>query len=151
MCSTANEIRQKLEHLADAERAVKAQRYFKTGEGDYAEGDIFIGITTPVIRSLVKEHQFMKISELLQLLHSPIHEERMFALLVLVTQFEKGTENDKENIYQLFITNTQWINNWDLVDVTIPKVVGPILLKEIKQYFTHWRNHQYSGKKELQS
>jgi hypothetical protein len=90
-------------------------RFFKTGSGQYGEGDIFIGLTVPQVRSVVKTFQDLSLTETEKLLHSPIHEERLTALLIWVAQFRKG--NQKE-IAELYLKNTTFINNWDLVDTS---------------------------------
>lgn len=125
---TAQTIQQHLIDLGDAERAAHAQRYFKTGPGEYAEGDVFRGIRMPVLRKLAKDYQRLPLAETTSLLHSPIHEARMLALLILVRQYAKGDASTQKTIYDLYLKNTRWINNWDLVDVTTPHIVGPFLM-----------------------
>ena len=132
MRHTAESVREKLKQLADPQQAVNLRRFFKTGKGQYSEGDIFLGIKVPIQRVLVKSAYTIEVNEVTNLLHSKIHEERMTALLILVTKFEKGDEKMKQTIFNLFIDNTKWINNWDLVDVTVPKVIGTHLLHRDK-------------------
>ncbi|PIZ00097.1 DNA alkylation repair protein [bacterium (Candidatus Howlettbacteria) CG_4_10_14_0_8_um_filter_40_9] len=118
------ELKKNLYKTADPERAVNFRRFFKTGKGEYGEGDQFIGITVPEIRKVAKKHKDLEIDELTELLKSPIHEERMTALIIMAMKYPK----DEENIYNLYIKNTKYINNWDLVDVTCPRIVGAHLL-----------------------
>jgi 3-methyladenine DNA glycosylase AlkD len=125
----AAEISARLRKLGDPERARLLQRYFKTGPGEYAEGDRFIGLKVPQVRLLLREYRCLTPTDSLPLLNSPIHEERLFALLALVRSFEKGDEAGREEVYALYLANTGRINNWDLVDVSAPNIVGGFLLE----------------------
>ncbi|MFU8781043.1 MAG: DNA alkylation repair protein [Kiritimatiellia bacterium] len=109
---------------ADAETL---RRFFKTGPGEYAEGDIFIGVRVPIIRRIAKEYQTLPLREATTLLKSKTHEERMLALVILMHQYEKGTPDEQTKIYNLYMANTAHINNWDLIDVTAPHIVGAFL------------------------
>jgi 3-methyladenine DNA glycosylase AlkD len=129
----ADEIRKKISALANAERAEMAQRYFKTGPGEYGEGDIFLGLNAKQVHGLAKEYQAMAIEEALRLLQSMIHEDRAIALLILVRAFARGDEAKKKRIYDLYLQQTQFINNWDLVDCSAAHIVGAYLQKKSKQ------------------
>jgi len=118
------EIRTKIKNLGNKEVAIISQRFFKTGAGQYGEGDIFIGIRVPVLRSLAKEFQDIDLKEVKQLLESSIHEERLLALLILIKQFAKGNDEIKNNIYDLYLSKTKYINNWDLIDCSAEHIVG---------------------------
>lgn len=124
---TKKEIQARLRQEADAGDAVTLQGFFKTGPGEYGEGDVFIGVKVPKIRALVKD--FWRADETLvrQLLASAIHEERFLALMILVRQFEKGSEVDRRRIFRLYLSHTDRINNWDLVDLSAPNIVGEYL------------------------
>jgi 3-methyladenine DNA glycosylase AlkD len=124
---TALEIQQKLSSLADPERAASNQRFFKTGPGEYGEGDSFRGITVPMLRSLCREYQDTSIAEAEQLLASQFHEDRLLALLLLVRRFTKGDGATREKIYRLYLKKTKYINNWDLVDSSAGDIVGAYL------------------------
>lgn len=100
--------------------------FFKTGPGQYGEGDKFLGITTPVLRNFAKNHQDLSIPETLQLLHSEWHEERALALVIWMLQFKKFPEK-RGAIYNAYLKNTKHINNWDLVDISAPHLVGAYL------------------------
>jgi 3-methyladenine DNA glycosylase AlkD len=113
--------------LVDPKRAAALQRFFKTGKGEYAEGDIFVGLTVPQVRTLIKEWSHLSLSEVSELLKSSLHEERSLALLILVKQYSSAEDIDKKAIYDLYLSYTKWINNWDLVDLSAPKIVGPYL------------------------
>lgn len=116
-------IRAKLHALADPVRAAGALRFFKTGPGEYGEGDQFLGVTVPLVRSLVRESDALSEREMLSLLHSKWHEERLLALLVFVRRFERRAA-ERERIVELYAANTRWINNWDLVDTSAPQILG---------------------------
>ncbi|MEM6255977.1 MAG: DNA alkylation repair protein [Cyanobacteria bacterium P01_D01_bin.156] len=124
---TVEQIRQTLKALADPAIAEHSRRFFKTGKGDYGEGDQFLGIRVPVLRSHVKQYQVTSLADIQQLLKSPFHEERLLALLLLVHQFKKGSATTKTGIYQLYLEHTNYVNNWDLVDSSAPQIVGAYL------------------------
>jgi 3-methyladenine DNA glycosylase AlkD len=116
-----------LQRHSDKKKAEILQRFFKTGVGEYAEGDIFIGITVPVLRSLSKQYQDLSFAETLQLLKSPIHEERLLSLFIFILKYNKSDLTGKEKIYKIYLNHTKYINNWDLVDVTAKHIVGDFL------------------------
>jgi 3-methyladenine DNA glycosylase AlkD len=121
---TSAQIRALLHERADGSRVPVLQRFFKTGAGQYAEGDIFIGVTVPQLRALCRECAGVPIRESLALLRSPVHEERLLALLLLVDAFRRGATADRREIYDQYLGNTDWINNWDLVDSSAHLIVG---------------------------
>ncbi len=126
------ELRNELKKESNKEQAVNLQRFFKTGKGEYGEGDIFYGIKVPVQRSIAKKYRDLPLSVLQELLNSPVHEERLISLFILVDQYSRGDEILKEKIYRFYLKNTRKINNWDLVDLSAPKVVGAHLLNRDK-------------------
>lgn len=130
---TADTILARLEQLADPKRAKILQGFFKTGPGQYGEGDVFLGITVPVQRKLAKEYQELPLGEVRRLLKSPIHESRLLALLILVRQYAQGNEAGKQQIYDLYLKSTRSINNWDLVDLSADRIVGSHLAERNKQ------------------
>ncbi len=121
------EIRARLQKLANKKRAKVSQGFFKTGPGEYGEGDVFLGITVPALRKLAAEYQAITLAEAAQLLQSAIHEERLLALLIFVRAYARGDENTKKKIYELYLGNTPYINNWDLVDASAEHIVGAFL------------------------
>jgi len=129
----AREVQERLKKLANKEHAAVSQRFFKTGPGEYGEGDIFIGIRVPVLRKLIKEYKDLPVSEIKILLRSPIHEERLLAILLFVRNFEKGDGDIKKNIYDLYLKSTEFINNWDLVDTSAQHIVGQYLMDKSKR------------------
>lgn len=121
------DIKKEVKSKGTKERAQVAQRYFKTGKGQYGEGDIFYGITVPESRKLAVKYKDIPLKDIEQLLKSKIHEERLIALLILVHNYKVNPEN-REEIYNFYLSNTQYINNWDLVDLSSHKIVGQYLL-----------------------
>jgi 3-methyladenine DNA glycosylase AlkD len=122
-------IKKELNSLADKKQAQILQGFFKTGPGQYGEGDVFLGIKVPVQRRVAKKYNDLTLSDLAKLLLSPIHEYRLVSLLILVNKFEQANnQTEQKKCFQFYINNSKQINNWDLVDVTAPKVVGAYLL-----------------------
>ena len=121
------EINQHLISLADQDFADHSQRFFKTAPGEYGYGDRFLGIRVPIIRQQVKRYQTASLTTSSRLLKSDYHEIRLFALLLLVEQFSRADEKRQLKIYDLYLANTRYINNWDLVDSSAHKIVGPYL------------------------
>ena len=130
---TIDKIQAELAALADPQLALNQQRFFKTGPGEYGEGDLFRGIRVPVLRKLSKTYQAITIPEAEKLLHSPYHENRLLALLILVRIYAKGDAGKKETVYQLYLRNTAFVNNWDLVDSSAHYIVGPHLMGKRKE------------------
>ncbi len=126
-------IRTRLRQFATKERARNLQRFFKTGPGEYGEGDIFLGVVVPDIRTVTREFQSAPLREVITLLKSTIHEERLLALLLLVQAFIKGDDALKKKIYNLYLKHTKYINNWDLVDLSAPNIVGAYLLDKSRK------------------
>jgi len=121
-------ITNRLMALGNKEQAAVSQRFFKTGPGQYGEGDIFIGIKVPVLRTVAKEYLDITLKDLQKILASKYHEARLLALLVMAGQFSKGDHQQKKIIYELYLKNTRFINNWDLVDASAHHIVGPYLM-----------------------
>ncbi len=118
------EILSKIQILGDPQRAKGLQRFFKTGPGEYGEGDVFLGLQIPEIRKLAKEYQALPLQAVIQLIHSPIHEARLLALLVMVWSYRQGNAPIKEQIYKTYLKHTRFINNWDLVDLSAEHIIG---------------------------
>lgn len=128
-----SELRKELKNENNPEQAKILQRFFKIGKGEYGEGDIFYGIKVPVTRTIAKRFVELTFNELKILLASEVHEERLAAGLILVEKFNKANENEREKIYRFYLTNRKGINNWDLVDLTAPKIIGTYLLNRDKK------------------
>ncbi len=120
-------ILSRIKDLGDPQKARNLQWFFKTGPGEYGEGDVFAGLRVPEIRKLAKEYRSIPLSTTLQLLHSPIHEVRLLALLIMVRSYQQGDILLKEKIYQAYLKHTRLINNWDLVDLSAEHIVGDYL------------------------
>lgn len=125
---TAAFVLSELLSMANPEKGAFLQRFFKTGPGQYAEGDVFLGLIVPLTRSIAKANKQTPLSELQILMESDYHEARLCALLIVVEQFRKASETDRKTLYDFYLANAYRINNWDLVDVTCPHVVGAYLL-----------------------
>ncbi len=108
-------------------------RFFKTGKGEYGEGDMFLGVMVPETRKVAKAFKGIGFSEIKKLLDSKYHEERLLGVFILVEKFMIGTEIDKEKVYKFYLKNIKRINNWDLVDLSAPKIVGGYLNKRDKK------------------
>lgn len=122
------DLRKDLQQLSNPKRAEGSLRFFKTGKGQYGEGDIFIGLTVPQSREIAIKYKDLSFDEVENLLKSKIHEERLIALLILVRNFSKGNEGIKKAIYDFYLSNSKYINNWDLVDLSAGWIVGNYLL-----------------------
>jgi 3-methyladenine DNA glycosylase AlkD len=120
-------VKKALLRRADRKKAEVLQRFFRTGKGQYGEGDIFIGISVPEIRKIAKQHSDISMADAGQLLKSRIHEERLAALLILIEKYRKKPESRKE-IFDFYLGNTKNINNWDLVDLSASYIAGDFLL-----------------------
>lgn len=120
-------LRRELRRLADPQRAIFVQGYFKTGPGQYGEGDRFLGVTVPQLRRSARGYRGALIPAATTLLRSPWHEERLLAVMLLVRAFAKATPEEQRVIYRHYLANTRFINNWDLVDASAPYIVGPYL------------------------
>jgi 3-methyladenine DNA glycosylase AlkD len=126
------DIQKRLRKLANEKHAAVSQRFFKTGPGEYGEGDVFIGIRVPVLRKLAGEYSDLPLEVTTTLLRSRIHEERLLALLLLVRSFSKGDGLRKKSIYENYLKNTEFVNNWDLVDSSAEHIVGAYLVNKSK-------------------
>lgn len=124
---TSSDIQERLRKLADPVIAEHSSRFFKTGKGEYGDGDQFLGIRVPLLRAHVREFQHISLTEIRELLRSRFHEERLFALHLLVRKYEKGSGDERQSIYNFYLDNLKFVNNWDLVDSSAPYIVGPWL------------------------
>lgn len=116
-----------MQALADPEAARFLQGFFKTGPGQYAEGDRFLGIRVPALRRLARELRGLALPDAVELLRSPMHEERLLALLILDDAYARGDRATRSAVARLYLRHTRFINNWDLVDASAPYILGPHL------------------------
>ena len=121
-------VQREIRKLKNPLRAEVMQRFFKTGKGQYGEGDVFLGLSVPQSRKIARDFSDITLKEIQTLLNSEIHEERLVALLILVQQFERGSEALREKIYKFYLRNAKRVNNWDLVDTSAEWIVGGHLL-----------------------
>ncbi len=134
---TAHDVMNELQKYASDADAVNLQWFFKTGPGEYGEGDQFIGVRVPMIRKVCREYRNLPLPEVQKLIESPIHEHRMAGLLLLTLQYPKAGDEVKKAIYDLYMTELMRgnVNNWDLVDVTCRAVVGEHLRHRRKKLY----------------
>ena len=143
-------IQKEMEQLANAECAHQSQRFFKTGKGEYGYGDIFIGIRMPVLRRLAKKYNALNAAELKKLIKSKIHEERLIGLLILVNQYKQVKHDaEKDKIYDFYLKHFKYINNWDLVDVTCPHIVGVHLIDKDRKILYEWARSDHLWTKRI--
>ena len=126
-------LRTILKSHANSEQAKVYLRFFKTGKGEYGEGDQFLGIKVPVSRSIAKQFKDLLLTEIQELLNSQVHEERLIGLFILVEQYRKADEMKRQTIYEFYLKNAKRVNNWDLVDLSAEKIIGAYLLDKNKQ------------------
>jgi 3-methyladenine DNA glycosylase AlkD len=120
------DIKKEILKAADPSKAKLLQGFFKTGQGEYGEGDIFLGITVPEQRKIARKYKDLGLKEIQELLNSKFHEHRLIALLILIEKYDKT--DDKKEIVDFYLKNTMNINNWDLVDLSSHKILGDYLL-----------------------
>ena len=127
------ELQKELRKYSNKKQAIVLQRFFKTGPGEYGEGDVFIGVKVPQIRAVAKKFKDVGLQVVVDLLKSRIHEERLASLLILVSKYNEADDSEKKKIYELYLKNTQYINNWDLVDLSAEHIVGAFLKNKNKK------------------
>jgi 3-methyladenine DNA glycosylase AlkD len=130
------EIQKELESLADPGQAVILQRFFKTGPGEYGEGDRFRGIRVPIMRKTARKYRDLPLTEAGRLLQSTFHEDRLLALLILIEQYYRGDDTARDGIHRFYLDHSGGVNNWDLVDVSAPHLVGHYLMGRSKDPLT---------------
>ena len=126
------EIRKEIKKQANPKQAIILQRFFKTGKGEYGEGDIFYGIKVPAQRAIAKKFNDLSLDGLKVLFNSKVHEERLIAAFILIDQYKKGDEKKRKIVFDFYLKNRKGINNWDLVDLSAPKIVGMHLIDKEK-------------------
>ncbi len=127
------DVQKELKSISNPEIAEHSQRFFKTGPGEYGEGDTFYGIRVPDVRKVAKKFSRLSLSETEKLLHSGYHEARLCALIILVSKCKNAADDLHKKIYELYLRNTGYINNWDLVDTSAEHVVGSYLMDNDRQ------------------
>ncbi len=166
-CIEKEQLLETLQNHKNPSKAILLSSFFKTAPGQYGHGDIFLGITVPQQRIIAKQYLNLSLPELESILHSNIHEQRLTSLIILTEQYNQAIKvnnlNLQQSIYHFYLNNTEWINNWDLVDLSAPNIVGNYLLDKdrkvlyqlaksshlwekrisIVSTFTFIRNHQF--------
>jgi len=127
-----SELIKDFEKLRNQQKAKVLSGFFKTGKGEYGEGDVFLGIVVPTQRKLAKKYAGLALGDLQHLLDSKIHEHRLTALFILIGRYKKSAENERERIVKFYLRNARKINNWDLVDLSAPNILGDYLLDKDK-------------------
>lgn len=128
-----SQLKKDLQKLANPAQAKNLARFFKTGPGQYGAGDVFLGLTVPQQRAVAKKYTNLELNGLQQLLSSKIHEHRLVSLLILVQKYQKSTPANQKKIFNFYLKNSKHINNWDLVDLSAPNIVGSYLLDKNKK------------------
>ena len=137
---SAEKLKEELIATGNERKAQELMRFFKTSKGSYGEGDIFIGVTVPVNRAITKKFLHLSPTELVELLHCEIHEVRLSALICMVEQYKSKNTTDlrRQEIVDIYIKNTRYINNWDLVDLSVYNIIGEHLLHRDRKLLYHW-------------
>ena len=131
--------RDEIRALANKEIAKHSLRFFKTGKGEYGHGDIFLGVRTPQIRLIAKKHIGISTTEMKTLIKSKYHEERLLGLIILVNKYSKAKdEKSKNQLYKIYVSSFKYVNNWDLVDVTCPHIIGKHLMDNDRSILYSW-------------
>jgi 3-methyladenine DNA glycosylase AlkD len=132
MPPTYKNIRKSLRQYATLERKSKIEWFFKTGKGQYGEDDQFIGVTNPDVRKVARQYPDIDLQEIELLLQSPIHEDRLCALIILINQNKKANFKTRQKIVKLFLNNLSFINNWDLVDCSAHYILGRAIFEGLE-------------------
>ena len=127
------QLKDDLNKLGNMEKARMFSRYFKTGPGQYGEGDVFLGVNVPELREVAKNYTELGLEELEVLLESKVHEHRFISLIILIGKYKGGDDEDKKKIFNFYLRNYKNINNWDLVDLSAPAIVGDYLSDKVEE------------------
>jgi 3-methyladenine DNA glycosylase AlkD len=145
-----NELLKELKGKSNLALAKHLMGFFKTGKGEYGEGDIFWGLTVPSQRLIIKKYiPILDLNDIKELLHNKIHEVRLSALMVLVEKYEQGGKKDREQAANLYFANTKYINNWDLVDLTAPAIAGDFWFNNSKKLMFEFAKSGYLWKERI--
>lgn len=127
------ELKQTVKNNSNKRQGIILQRFFKTGKGEYGEGDIFAGIKVPVSRKIANQFIDLNFVDLQKVIQSKIHEERLITLLILVAKYKKVDKEEREKIFNFYLKNIRFVNNWDLVDLSAEKIIGAYLIDKDKR------------------
>lgn len=126
-------LKKEIQEIANPQKAKILQKFFKTNKGEYGEGDIFLGIRAPLLRKIGKKYRDLPLTDLKKLIQSKFHEYRQIALFILVDQYQKAGDKKRKEIFDFYLNQVEYINNWDLVDLSASKIVGDFLLEKDKK------------------
>jgi len=143
------QLRKEIEENANSTQAEIFQGFFRTDKGEYGEGDVFLGLKVPVQRGIAKRYQDITLQEVQELLDNKIHEYRLIGLIILHHKYKKGSEKEREKIFNFYLKNTQNINNWDLVDLSAPNIIGDFLLNKKKKILYELANSENLWEKRI--
>ncbi len=143
------ELDKELKEHSNPEKAKILQKFFKTGPGEYGEGDIFLGLTSAENKEIAKKFKKLETEEIQELLNSEIHEKRVIALRILVEQYKKAKPEGKQKIFEFYLKNAKQINNWDLVDLSAPNIIGTHLLKQDRKILYQLANSENLWEKRI--
>lgn len=129
----AEQVKIELKKMTDRKRAAVSHRFFKTGPGEYGQGDLFLGVTVPDQRKIARKFTKLKYPEIKKLLLSSWHEHRLTGLLILIDQYEKADSADRKNIFNFYCRHLDSVNNWDLVDLSAPRIMGDYLIDQERE------------------
>ena len=139
---TTAALKKKCNQLRNTEQAHIQRRFFKTAPGEYGHGDKFMGIKVPILRKIAKEYQEFSIQQITELLDSAWHEHRFIALCMLIHNYKKSkTKSQKNTVYRCYINNMDRVNNWDLVDISAPHIIGEHLIHSSPKILYRWATH----------
>lgn len=144
-----SQLKKELKSLGSPEKAKNSAWFFKTGPGQYGEGDVFIGITVPEQRRVSKKYLDLDLVDIQTLLEDKFHECRLVGLLILVAQFEKAEEKNRKKIYNFYLKNYKQVNNWDLVDLSAPNIVGTYLFDKPRDVLYKMARSNHLWKKRI--
>lgn len=136
--TTAESIVSQLKTLGNQQIAAHSQRFFRTAPGEYGEGDLFLGVRVPVLRTLASQHRTTDLSQICRCLQSPYHEMRLFSLIWLANHFQRGDTKVQAEVYKQYVENRRYINNWDLVDTSAAKIIGAYLTERSRKPLYQW-------------
>ena len=143
------QLKKELKELSNSKQAKNLQRFFKTGKNEYGEGDVFLGVKVPIQRKIAAKFQNLSLKDIEKLFGSKIHEHRMTSLFILISKYEKADEREKKIIFNFYLKNIKNINNWDLVDISAPKIVGDYLMEKPKEILYKFAKSKNLWKKRI--
>ncbi|MFZ0454278.1 MAG: DNA alkylation repair protein [Ignavibacteriaceae bacterium] len=127
------ELKQTVKNNSNKQQAIILQRFFKTGKGEYGEGDVFAGIKVPLSRKIANDFKDLDFTDLQKVIQSKIHEERLITLFILIAKYKNSDDAVREKLFNFYLKNIRYVNNWDLVDLSAEKIIGAYLIDKDKR------------------